>query len=102
MNRAAFLALGLALLAGCGGTATTAPTPVSTATPAATTAGTQAAQTARWTCPMHPDVIQDHPGKCPKCGMDLIRLSAPVVASPPKEMPPMTNPAPQTPPPAPN
>ncbi len=22
-------------------------------------------------CPMHPDVKQDHPGSCPKCGMDL-------------------------------
>lgn len=26
----------------------------------------------RYTCPMHPEVRQDHPGKCPKCGMDLI------------------------------
>ncbi|MCR4263463.1 MAG: heavy metal translocating P-type ATPase [Candidatus Roizmanbacteria bacterium] len=26
-----------------------------------------------YTCPMHPEVIQDHPGKCPKCGgMDLV------------------------------
>lgn len=24
-----------------------------------------------YTCPMHPDVIQDHPGSCPKCGMAL-------------------------------
>ena len=23
-------------------------------------------------CPMHPDVRQPNPGKCPKCGMDLI------------------------------
>jgi Cu(I)/Ag(I) efflux system membrane fusion protein len=22
-------------------------------------------------CPMHPDVVQNSPGKCPKCGMDL-------------------------------
>jgi hypothetical protein len=21
---------------------------------------------------MHPEVISDHPGKCPKCGMDLV------------------------------
>jgi hypothetical protein len=26
-----------------------------------------------WTCPMHPEVVQDHPGKCPKCGMDLVK-----------------------------
>lgn len=24
-----------------------------------------------YTCPMHPEVIQDHPGSCPKCGMSL-------------------------------
>lgn len=25
-----------------------------------------------YTCPMHPDVTSDKPGKCPKCGMDLV------------------------------
>ena len=25
-----------------------------------------------YTCPMHPEVIQDKPGKCPKCGMNLV------------------------------
>ena len=25
-----------------------------------------------YTCPMHPDVISDQPGKCPKCGMNLV------------------------------
>ncbi len=24
-----------------------------------------------WTCPMHPEIVQDHPGSCPKCGMAL-------------------------------
>ncbi|UCB56062.1 MAG: heavy metal translocating P-type ATPase [Thiotrichales bacterium] len=27
--------------------------------------------TTLYTCPMHPEVIQDHPGSCPKCGMAL-------------------------------
>ena len=27
-----------------------------------------------WTCGMHPQVIQDHPGDCPICGMDLVPL----------------------------
>lgn len=31
-----------------------------------------AAQTTDWTCPMHPEVSQPDPGKCPKCGMSLI------------------------------
>ena len=33
-----------------------------------------------YTCPMHPQVIQDHPGECPICGMTLVpkpRASAP-------------------------
>lgn len=25
-----------------------------------------------YTCPMHPEVEQDHPGSCPKCGMTLV------------------------------
>jgi len=28
----------------------------------------------KWTCSMHPEVIKDKPGKCPKCGMDLIPM----------------------------
>jgi membrane fusion protein, copper/silver efflux system len=27
-----------------------------------------------WTCAMHPQVRQDHPGRCPICGMDLTRV----------------------------
>ncbi|MFX4528046.1 heavy metal-binding domain-containing protein, partial [Acinetobacter baumannii] len=23
----------------------------------------------KYTCPMHPQIIQDNPGKCPLCGM---------------------------------
>lgn len=30
-----------------------------------------ASSAAIYTCPMHPDVEQDHPGACPKCGMAL-------------------------------
>jgi hypothetical protein len=26
----------------------------------------------QYTCPMHPEVIDDEPGDCPKCGMDLV------------------------------
>lgn len=25
-----------------------------------------------YTCPMHPEVVSDKPGSCPKCGMDLV------------------------------
>nr|WP_294791081.1 heavy metal-binding domain-containing protein [uncultured Mucilaginibacter sp.] len=26
----------------------------------------------QYTCTMHPEVISDKPGKCPKCGMTLV------------------------------
>jgi len=28
---------------------------------------------AAYTCPMHPQVTSDKPGKCPICGMDLVK-----------------------------
>jgi hypothetical protein len=27
----------------------------------------------KYTCPMHPEVKSDVQGKCPKCGMDLVK-----------------------------
>ncbi|MEJ0057598.1 MAG: heavy metal-binding domain-containing protein [Bacteroidota bacterium] len=29
-------------------------------------------QNQTYTCPMHPEIARDHPGKCPLCGMDLV------------------------------
>jgi len=26
----------------------------------------------KYTCPMHPEVVMNHPGNCPKCGMKLV------------------------------
>jgi hypothetical protein len=26
----------------------------------------------KYTCPMHPEVVVDAPGTCPKCGMNLV------------------------------
>ncbi|HEY6104982.1 MAG TPA: efflux RND transporter periplasmic adaptor subunit, partial [Anaeromyxobacteraceae bacterium] len=28
----------------------------------------------RYTCPMHPTIVQDHPGECPICGMQLVPM----------------------------
>src|SRR6184192_4022749 len=28
----------------------------------------------QYTCVMHPEVVQDHPGKCPECGMELVPI----------------------------
>jgi Cu+-exporting ATPase len=39
--------------------------------PAAAKAAPKGAQ---YTCPMHPEVVQDGPGSCPKCGMALVPM----------------------------
>ena len=36
----------------------------------------KAVGTVIYTCPMHPEVQQDHPGDCPKCGMALEPMTA--------------------------
>ncbi|GAM06573.1 heavy metal translocating P-type ATPase [Novosphingobium sp. MBES04] len=43
-----------------------------------------------WTCPMHPDVRQDHPGACPICGMALEAEMVDPDAGPSEEMRDMT------------
>ncbi len=34
--------------------------------------GSTTSHPTEYTCPMHPEVRSDKPGKCPKCGMDLV------------------------------
>jgi FtsP/CotA-like multicopper oxidase with cupredoxin domain len=34
-----------------------------------------------YACPMHPDVVSDQPGRCPKCGMKLLATAAPAPAT---------------------
>jgi membrane fusion protein, copper/silver efflux system len=35
----------------------------------------QQTATEKYTCPMHPNVVQDKPGTCPVCGMDLVKMT---------------------------
>ena len=56
----ALLTLTVAGLAGCGGNS------------GQTQSGAQPAKAKQYTCAMHPEVVLDKPGKCPKCGMDLV------------------------------
>ncbi len=47
-----------------------------------------AAQREQWQCPMHPSVVQDHPGDCWICGMKLVKVeggAADPGAAPPPE-----------------
>lgn len=31
-----------------------------------------------YTCPMHPEILSDKPGNCPKCGMQLVKKTSSV------------------------
>ena len=33
-----------------------------------------------YTCPMHPEIVRDAPGSCPKCGMTLVLVAGTDVA----------------------
>ena len=50
------------------------PVPVLAPSDTNSTSASQPAAKQFYTCPMHPDVISDKPGKCPKCGMDLVPI----------------------------
>jgi len=45
--------------------------PASGTQPESATGPTATPEGTVYTCPMHPEVQQDHPGNCPKCGMTL-------------------------------
>ena len=61
------------------GQAPAAGAPASSSAPPAIPAGGKTI----YTCPMHPEVISDKPGKCPKCGMNLEPKPAPPENPPP-------------------
>lgn len=35
----------------------------------------EASAAEQWQCPMHPSIVQDHPGDCPICGMKLVKIA---------------------------
>ena len=57
--------------------------PEATTTPGATSARTY------FTCPMHPQIVRDGPGKCPICSMDLVKATRP---APPAQPAPLAMP----------
>ncbi|WP_340150855.1 heavy metal translocating P-type ATPase [uncultured Sneathiella sp.] len=44
-----------------------------------------ASKDTQYTCPMHPEIVQDHPGDCPKCGMALEPMGIPTGNEGPNE-----------------
>ena len=56
----------------------------------ATQSKVEAPAGAIWTCPMHPEIRQDHPGACPICGMALEPEVATADAAPSAELIDMT------------
>src|SRR5262245_21651399 len=44
--------------------------------------GNVAAGAQKWTCPMHPQIVMDHAGSCPICGMDLVPVGSRAAAEP--------------------
>ncbi|MDO9071113.1 MAG: efflux RND transporter periplasmic adaptor subunit [Deltaproteobacteria bacterium] len=65
--------------------ATPAAGPPPAAGPAVAAVAPKEPKTKYWRCPMHPEIVRDAPGKCPKCGMDLVPVqteAAPAPAAP--------------------
>lgn len=58
------------VLAALGATTILKKPPTESKAPAA-----QAEQDSYWTCPMHPQIHQDHPGECPICHMKLVKVT---------------------------
>ncbi len=36
----------------------------------------------KYTCTMHPEIVRNKPGKCPKCGMKLVAVKTKKVTKP--------------------
>jgi Cu(I)/Ag(I) efflux system membrane fusion protein len=62
--------------------AAAAPAPASAGAQVAGAAAPQAPAKEQWQCPMHPSIVQDHPGDCPVCGMKLVKVEGSAVPVP--------------------
>lgn len=74
------LVIALALISGLAAACTPKEQPPAPAVPTAAATEDHAAHDhggagTSYTCPMHPEVKSDKPGRCPKCGMDLVAVS---------------------------
>jgi len=60
--------------AACSGGSSSSTTKDTAATSTTATDTSKMMAAAKYTCTMHPEVNSDTPGKCPKCGMDLVPM----------------------------
>jgi Cu+-exporting ATPase len=58
--------------------------------PAAPAVVETATEGVQYTCPMHPEIVRDHPGACPKCGMALEPVTVTATNAPNPELIDMT------------
>lgn len=72
----------IALLISLGGIAAAGCGNAETGGGESTASSTAGAESAYYTCPMHPSVVLDKPGSCPVCGMALVRRSGTPEKSP--------------------
>ena len=70
---ATFAFMAIVFAACSGGTGKAESKDSGASTMATDTAGKMMAAV-KYTCKMHPEVISDTPGKCPKCGMALVKM----------------------------
>ena len=56
----------------------------------AVTSAADAPKGAKWTCPMHPEIVRDGPGSCPICGMALEPMTPSADSGPNPELVDMT------------
>ena len=73
MKKTALLLLAVLL----SGASVFAQAPVKPAKQDTTKAKMQKMAKVQYTCKMHPEILSDKPGKCPICGMDLVKKEAP-------------------------
>ena len=52
----------------------TASSSCSNSAPKSTTIESKVNEQIVYTCTMHPEIRRDKPGKCPKCGMELVMM----------------------------
>ncbi len=71
-----FVLIGLTVFTACNNGGSNQNTTEQTTVKADSSKQTNPEMAAVYSCPMHPEVTSNEPGKCPKCGMNLEEVAA--------------------------